>query len=154
MNTINQPLADCFVCHKHRGELRIPGGAIYEDDLVYASHGAILEGQSETYLGCLFVEPKRHVAGLADVTDSEACARGLLVTRLSRALKRSENAEHIYSFVLGDHVPHLHIWVLPRYPGTPQEYWGMHVAEWPEAPTGGAEEIAALCERLRLHLSL
>jgi histidine triad (HIT) family protein len=67
-------------------------------------------------------------------------------------LKTSENAEHIYSFVLGDHVPHLHIWVMTRYPGTPQEYWGMRVAEWPEAPTGGAQEIAALCERLQLHL--
>jgi histidine triad (HIT) family protein len=67
-------------------------------------------------------------------------------------LKTSEKAEHIYSFVLGDHVPHVHIWVMPRYPGTPQEHWGMRVAEWPEAPSGGAQEIVALCERLRVHL--
>jgi histidine triad (HIT) family protein len=152
MNTINQPLADCFVCRKHRGDILVPGGAIYQDDLVYAGHGAIPEGQSTAYLGCLFVEPKRHTPGLAELTDKEARALGLLVTRLSRALKSSEKAEHIYSFVLGDHVPHLHIWVLPRYPGTPQEYWGMRVAEWPEAPGGDAQKIAAVCERLRAQL--
>lgn len=152
MNTMNQPVAECFVCRKHRGAIVIPGGAIYEDDLVYAGHATIPEGQSITYLGCLFVEPKRHAAGLADLTDTEARALGLLVTRLSRALKTSEKAEHIYAFVLGDHVPHLHIWVMPRYAGTPQEYWGMRVAEWPDAPSGGAHEIAALCERLRVHL--
>ncbi len=47
---------------------------------------------------------------------------------------------------------HIHVWVVPRYPGTPREYWGMRVDEWPEAPRGGAEEVAALCERVRAYL--
>lgn len=148
----NVLLTDCFICRKHRGEIQVPGGSIYEDDLVYAGHGAIPEGESVMYLGYLFVEPKRHTAGLADLTDDEAQALGLLVTRLSRALKTSESAEHIYSLVLGDHVPHLHIHLVPRHPGTPREYWGLRVNEWPDAPTGGVEEIAALCERLRAAL--
>jgi histidine triad (HIT) family protein len=152
MNSVNQDVTDCFVCRKHRGEIRIPGGAVYEDELVYASHGALPEDQSTMYLGILFVEPKRHLPGLAELTDTEARAIGLLVTRLGRALKKSEKAEHIYSFVYGDHVPHLHIWVVPRYPGTPREYWGMKVDEWPEAPKGGAEDITSLSERLRVQL--
>jgi histidine triad (HIT) family protein len=98
------------------------------------------------------VEPKRHAPGLADLSDVEAQALGLLVARLSRALKASESAEHVYAFVLGDLVPHLHIHVVPRYPGAPREYWGMHVDEWPEAPRGGPEEMAALCARLRASL--
>jgi histidine triad (HIT) family protein len=152
MNTMNHSSADCFICRKHRGEILIPGGAIYEDDLVYAGHDSIPESQSIAYLGSLLVEPKRHVPGLADLTDNEAQAIGLLVTRLSRALMARERAQHIYSFVLGHHVPHLHVWVIPRYPGTPREYWGTRVDEWPEAPKGGAQEIAALCERIRVHL--
>jgi histidine triad (HIT) family protein len=143
---------DCSVCRKHRGELSIPGGAIYEDNLAYAGHLHILEGQTVAYLGYLIVEPKRHAPGLADLTDAEAQAIGLLVTRLSRALKASERAEHIYSFVLGHQVPHLHIHVVPRYPGAPREYWGVHVDEWPDAPRGGPQEIAALCARLRAWL--
>ena len=147
-----EPMNDCLICRKHRGELQVPGGAVYEDDLIYAGHSAIPEGGGEAYLGTLFVEPKRHIPGLAELTEDEAQRSGVLVTRLSRALKESEGAEHIYLFVMGHHVPHLHIWVVPRYPGTPREYWGFRVDEWPEAPKGGAREIEALCERVREQL--
>jgi diadenosine tetraphosphate (Ap4A) HIT family hydrolase len=143
---------DCIVCQKHRGAISLPGGAIYEDDLVYAGHAQIPEGQAAAYLGYLMVEPKRHAPGLADLTDVEAQAVGLLVTRLGRALKACTAAEHIYSFVLGHHVAHLHIHVVPRYPGAPRQYWGVHVDEWPDAPHGGPNEIADLCARLRAHL--
>ena len=144
--------ADCLVCRKHRGEIACPGGAIYEDDRVFAGHTFIPDGQASTYLGSLVVEPKRHVPGLADLTDGEAQAIGLLVARLSRALKGVEGAEHVYLFVLGHQVAHLHVFVVPRYPGTPREYWGMRVDEWPGAPRGGLADIAALCERLRAYL--
>ena len=47
--------------------------------------------------------------------------------------------------------PHLHLHLIPRYPGAPREYWGMRVDEWPDAPRGEAAEIAALCEQLRAY---
>ena len=121
------------MCRKHVGEISIPGGAVYEDDPVYAGHAAIPEGQATAYLGSLMVEPKRHISGLAELTDEEAQNVGLLIARLSRALKTSEGAEHVYMFVLGHAVPHLHIWIVPRYSGTPREYWGMRVDEWPHS---------------------
>jgi diadenosine tetraphosphate (Ap4A) HIT family hydrolase len=143
---------ECFICRKHRGDIAVPGGAVYEDELAYAGHAALPEEESTAYLGSLLVEPKRHVAGLPGLTDEEAERVGWLVARLSRALTATEGAEHVYLFVLGHGVPHLHVWVVPRYPGTPREYWGMRVDEWPEAPRGGAEEVAALCERVRAYL--
>lgn len=130
----------------------MPGGPIYEDALLYASHIAPPDADSTAYLGYLFVEPKRHAAGLGDITAEEAAALGVLVSRLARALREGAGAEHVYAFVLGDHVPHLHVHVVPRYPGMPPEYWGMRVDEWPEAPRGDAEAIAAFCERLRASL--
>src|SRR5512136_359424 len=141
MSRLEERLPDCFVCRKHRGEVSVPGGAIYEDDLVYAGHAQIREGQTVAYLGYLFVEPQRHTPGLQDLTDMEAQSLGRLVARLGRALVGSAGAEHIYAFVLGDGVPHLHIHVVPRYPGAPREYWGVHVDEWPDAPRGGPQEI-------------
>ena len=140
---------DCLICRKHRGEILIPGGVLYEDDLVVASHSLIAEGDMESYLGILFIEPKRHITGMAELTTQEAQRAGLLISKLSKALKVSEGAEHIYLFVLGHHVPHLHLWLVPRYPGTPREYWGLRVDEWPDAPKGGVCEIEALCDRIR-----
>lgn len=142
----------CFVCRKHRGEVSLPGGAIYQDAWVYAGHAQIQAGQATAYLGYLMAEPKRHAPGLADLTDAEAQALGLLVVRLGRALVSTEGAEHVYAFVLGDGVPHVHVHVVPRYPGAPREYWGVHVDEWPAAPRGGPGEIAGLCARVRAYL--
>jgi diadenosine tetraphosphate (Ap4A) HIT family hydrolase len=143
---------ECFICQKHRGKIAIPGGAIYEDHLVYAGH-AFSEQGSTAYSGYLIAELKRHAPGLAEQTNEEAQALGLLVARLSRALKASEGAEHVYLFVIGHHVPHLHLHLVPRYPGTPHTYWGAQINEWPDAPRGDATEIAALCERLRKWLA-
>lgn len=145
-------MSDCFVCQKHRGEIDVPGGAIYEDELVYSSHIVIADGKSDVYLGTLFVEPKRCVPGFGDLTRAEAERVGWLASRLAAALQATERAEHVYLFVLGAHVPHLHVWLAPRYPGTPREFWGLRLAEWPDARKGGAAEIAALCERVRSHL--
>ena len=142
-------MTGCFVCRKHLGEIIVPGGAVYEDDLLYSGHASIPEGEKTAYMGAVLVEPKRHVLGLADLSESEAQRAGVLISRLSRALMESEGAEHIYLFVLGHHASHLHIWVVPRYPGTPREYWGTQVDEWPEAPRGGPPEIEALCGRVR-----
>jgi len=152
MRVFQQKPMDCFVCRKHRGEVSIPGGAIYEDDLVYAGHAQIREGRTKAYLGYLMAEPKRHVPGWPDLTDDEAKALGLLVARLSRALKVSEGAEHIYAFAIGDKIPHLHVHIVPRHPGAPSKYWGVHTDEWPDAPHGGPREMEALCRRLRVHL--
>ena len=99
------------------------------------------------YLGYVFVETKRHARGLADLTDDEPSAVALAVSRLARALE-SEGAENVYSFVF-DHIPHHHVHVVARYPGTPREYSGMRVDEWPEAPRGGEAEVSGLCRRLR-----
>ena len=144
----------CFVCEKHLGRIDVPGGVVHEDELVYASHGVIPDGKRTAYLGTLFVEPRRHVPGIAELTDEEAKRVGVVSSHLARALKHSEKAEHVYVFVLGHHVPHLHVWLVPRYPGTPPEYWATCVAEWPEAPRGDREQIAAVCGRVRSQLRL
>lgn len=148
---------DCFVCAKHRDRgPYLPGGAIAEDDLVLVSHVVTPEvlGRDGTtaYLGHLFVEPLRHAPGLADLTDAEAGRVGLWCTRASRALREAAGAEHVYAAVFGDGVPHLHVHLLPRFPGTPREYWGTHVNRWPQARRGATADIEALVAELRQYL--
>jgi len=143
-------VSDCFVCKKHRGEIVAPGGILYEDELVSSSH--IVIGDGDVSLGTLFVEPKRCVPGFGDLTRAEAERVGWLASRLAAALQATERAEHVYLSVLGAHVAHLHVWLVPRHPGTPREFWGLRVTEWPGTPRGGAAEITALCDRVRGHL--
>ena len=143
------PAQECFVCRKHRGEIEPPGGALYEDELVYASHGVIEDGERTAYPGVLFVEPRRHVPGMAQLTAAEAERVGLLTSRLARALETSEGAERTYLSVLGHHVSHLHVWIVPRYAGTPEDRVGLAVLRWPGAPSADASQIEALCQRIR-----
>ena len=112
------------------------GGVIYEDDLLYVSHAQLWGDEVDPYLGHLFVEPKRHAPGLADLTEEEAQAIGLCTSRVARALMHTEGVEHVYSFVIGDRAPHVHVHVIGRYPGAPRAYWGPKVDEWPEASRG------------------
>jgi diadenosine tetraphosphate (Ap4A) HIT family hydrolase len=52
----------------------------------------------------------------------------------------------------GGRVPHRHVHVIIRHPGAPQEYWGVRVDEWPDAPQGDEAEITALVARLRTRI--
>lgn len=101
--------SECLVCRKHKGEIDIPGGIIYENDLIFISHAQLWGNEKEHYLGHVFVESKRHVAELAELTDQEAQAIGLFTSRVAKALLHTESMEHVYTFFIGDGVPHVHI---------------------------------------------
>ena len=140
---------DCLVCRKQRGEQPAPGGVLYEDDLVYASHVYVPAGRGDVYLGWLVLEPKRHAPNLQDLTADEAQRIGLLATRLSRAMTAALDIEHVYALVLGHHVAHLHLHLFPRYRGAPREYWWPRLEEWPDAPRGDESDAALTTESIR-----
>ena len=139
----------CLICEKHRRGDAAGGGILYEDDLVYAGH---VFGNAPAYRGWLVLEPKRHAGGLGDLTDDEACAVGRLTNQAARALKEVASAEHVYAFVFGDGVPHLHVHLAPRYENTPLEFWGARLNNWPDAPRVEGQEMRALVSTLRAHL--
>jgi diadenosine tetraphosphate (Ap4A) HIT family hydrolase len=151
------PAAECFVCRKHReqGPL-LPGGPVGQDDLVVVSHlspAAPGRPGHHVYLGHLLVEPRRHAPGLADLTDAEARAVGWWCAQASRALQEAAEAEHTYAAVIGDHVPHLHVHLMPRYRDTPREYWWDRVDDWPAARRGTEPEITEFVSSLRDYLT-
>lgn len=143
---------DCFICEKHRQGSRAQGGVLYEDDLVYVGHIHALDGPT-AYRGYLMVEPKRHAPVLGDLTDEEAAAIGRVTNRMARLQRDVLGAEHVYSFVYGDAVPHLHVHLAPRYQGTPSEYWGHRLLRWPGAPTVTPDEMRILISDLRKQIA-
>jgi histidine triad (HIT) family protein len=144
--------ADCLVCREVQGDVDVPGGPLYADDLVVVMHMPPLPDRPSPYLGHLQVVPRRHVAGLDGLTDDEAGAIGLAVARASRALRAGEGVERIYSAVIGHGVDHLHVHLLPRYAGTPRDVPWFAVDDWEGGPHGGAAEVAEIVAELRAHL--
>jgi histidine triad (HIT) family protein len=139
----------CYVCEKHRSG----DGVIAGDELMVVGHvlpGSPGQGGAPVYLGHLVVEPRRHVAGLGDLTGDEAAALGRWVVTGAKALQ----AEHVYSSVVGHQVDHLHLHLVPRYPGTPREYWWPRLDEWPDAPMGGTAEVTRLVDEIRARLDV
>ena len=144
-------MEECRFCTIQRGPIPAIGGPLYEDDLVYAHH--FYGGDERTYLGHLMLETRRHAPGFADLTPAEAQAVGLLITRLSSALKACTDAEKVYAVFYGEVTPHLHVHLTARYPGTPAEYLRWNIEDWPGAPRGTTDEIAALCAKLHAVLA-
>jgi len=138
---------NCWICNLQQGRAPVPGGAIYEDDLVYAHHAHFGEGPD--YLGDLVMETKRHTPDFASLTPAEAQAAGSLIARLSSALKACTGAEKVYVTFYGEATSHLHVFLTARYPGAPAEYLRWNAKDWPDAPRGDEGEIAALSQRLR-----
>ncbi|MBP3965624.1 HIT family protein [Paenibacillus lignilyticus] len=144
---------DCFICRKHRGDVRSVGSTIYEDGHVHVGHIGFRGEEQTAYLGYVMVELKRHTPGLGDLSVQEAAAVGVIVNEVSRALKDVLRAEHIYSFVQGDGVPHFHMHLIPRYAGTPDHYRNpTNLINWPDAPNGGEAEVEKICSKLRAYL--
>ncbi|HCS39071.1 MAG TPA: HIT family protein [Anaerolineaceae bacterium] len=149
---VKQSEHDCIICLKHRGEVKLFGGFIYEDDLIAISHSLLWGDETRHYLGHIFIETKRHVPEYAELTDEEAQRIGLYIKRVSNALLHTLDVDHVYSFMIVDGVPHIHVHVIGRYRGAPREYWGSKVDEWPDAPKGGEAEISRLTNQVRQYL--
>lgn len=144
---------NCFICEKHLGLIQTDGQAIYEDDMLYVGH--IDRGGKPNYKGHLVIDLKRHVPSLADMTVQEAQAWGVMTMQLSRVLRDVARAEHVYTLVSGNSVPHLHMHMVARYPGTPEEYWGpMDVYGWNDAPLIQSEALIRFCEQMKHGLEL
>ncbi|MDF1499001.1 MAG: HIT family protein [Anaerolineales bacterium] len=143
-----------MICRKQHGDFSPRGGPVYEDDLVYACHAHISDDQTDQYLGWLVLETRRHVPDLASLTEAEAQRVGMLAGRLARVLKAELNAMKVYAFVVGEGMAHFHMHLIPRYPGTPHEFWGGHIDEWPGAPRGSKLDIEELCRKLCAQMNI
>lgn len=144
-------MSDCLVCREVAGEIDLPGGLLHDDEHAIAFHLPPTDANPRPYLGHLLVVTRRHVDHLGDLTDAEAAS----VARASRALAaalRAEGVERVHVAVIGLGVAHFHQHLYPRYPGVPAGTSWLEVDALPDAPHGGADEVAAVVARLRPRL--
>lgn len=137
----------CLVCDEVTGRLPVPGGFLLQDDHLVVFHCPVVPPATDVYAGYLFITPVRHAAGFGDLDDEEAAAVGVAIARWSRALE-APGAEHVYVLRVGHGVPHLHVHLIPRWPGTPADVSWLNVDEWPGARRGDSAFAASITAAL------
>jgi diadenosine tetraphosphate (Ap4A) HIT family hydrolase len=113
--------------------------------LISADEQIVITHRARGSLGYAFIEPRRHVDHLAELTEDEARAIGVLRSRLARALAAELAVQHVHAMVAGLGVPHFHEHVFVRHRGTPADVgWA---EPWSEAPVGDIEELVGRLAR-------
>jgi diadenosine tetraphosphate (Ap4A) HIT family hydrolase len=70
--------------------------------------------------GFSYLEPKRHIADITELSGPEAASFGGTMAKASAAIKEASGADLVYVYVFGDNVDHLHVHLAPhRYSGSP-----------------------------------
>jgi diadenosine tetraphosphate (Ap4A) HIT family hydrolase len=130
----------CPICQKHRGRGSLTGPVIHSDTLIEITHRA------DGPLGYVFIETKRHVASLGQLTEEEAMVIGQARSRLARGLRTELEVEHVHAFVAGLGIPHFHEHLFARHLGTPHDHpW------WQQWEGGVRGDVADFAARLRTY---
>lgn len=112
---------DCIFCKIVAGD--IPSYKVYEDDQVLAFFDILPISPGHT-----IVVPKKHVADVEELSDEEFSAMARASKRIGAAMLKGLEIKG-YSFFLDNksaanqHVPHVHIHIVPREEGDGLERW-------------------------------
>lgn len=123
----------CAICEKHKNLTAHTGPAIFDDGGWLVTHFPKLETDKATR-GHLLIESKRHTQDLTEMNDEEAQTLGRLIRDGSELIKKKTEAEHVYCFRINDKTAHLHFHLIPRYPNTPKEFWGVNIMACTTSP--------------------
>ena len=116
-------MKDCIFCKIVSGE--IPAEKVYEDELFVA----FLDIHPQTP-GHVQVTPKQHHRYVWDVPDAGAYFE--VAKKIALAQRKAFGTEWILSKIIGDEVPHAHIWVFPS-----------------KEATGDKDDLAANAQKIR-----
>ena len=139
----------CPICAAHCGEGDLVAPLVWRDDLVWVRH--LVNGSAPVMLGHLVVETDRHAPFVDSLTDEESAAVGRAVRDAARALRSELEVDAVHAMVINRRFEHFHEHVVVRHRDTPKEYSWHQVDDWTDVPTGGASEVADLCDRLARH---
>lgn len=139
---------DCFICSKQRNLSEFTGPVIRERGGLRLTHFPDIPDEKATR-GHLLLEPVRHITDLGEMNTAEQEALGSLIAEGSRLIREHTGAEHVYLYRINDKVPHLHFHLIPRYPNTPREFWGLKITAYEGSPKIKLPEIRALSEKMK-----
>jgi diadenosine tetraphosphate (Ap4A) HIT family hydrolase len=101
-----------MLCRPEIADAQFRRTRVWEDSLWRLS--AVLQGPIP---GFAHLEPKRHIPYITDLDGSEAVTLGLVLARVTSAMRAAAGADLAYVYVFGDRVPHLHLNLAPHRNG-------------------------------------
>ncbi|HMB65992.1 MAG TPA: HIT family protein [Patescibacteria group bacterium] len=99
---------DCIFCQIVNGD--IPAYKVYEDDdfLAFLDVRPLNPGHT-------LVIPKKHYRWVWDHPDIGEYYQ--VVGKVAEAIRKAFDTDYVVSLVLGEEVPHAHVWLVPRFEG-------------------------------------
>jgi diadenosine tetraphosphate (Ap4A) HIT family hydrolase len=137
----------CLACHVLEGRIQPPGGVIHEDE-----HWVVDHSISPVRLrGWLIIKPRRHVEDFADLSSAEADSFGPLASATAQAVRDGLGAERVYVCSFGEEWRHVHVHVVPRYPGMEPISWRLLGLMWSDESPWACDdqEAEAAAEAVR-----
>jgi diadenosine tetraphosphate (Ap4A) HIT family hydrolase len=137
----------CLACDVLAGRIEPPGGTIYEDEGWVVDHSI----SPVALRGWLIVKPRRHVENFGELTDEEAVRFGPISRSAAAAVQKGLGAERVYVCSFGEEWRHVHVHVVPRYPGMEPMSWELLGEMWSGASKWGCsdEEAAGAADAVR-----
>ncbi len=140
----------CRICDQNHGDVEIPHGILYQDDLWIVRHAAPPYGVA----GWLTVQTRRHAAEPAAFNDAETRSFGPMLRHFEGILKEITGALRIYTAAMGESFPHFHGHMVPRYPETPNGAKAFALFDLSRQATEGtvavdAGEVERICSEFR-----
>ncbi len=118
------------------------------------AHWDVVHSYNTSLPGWLVLVARRHVAAIDELTEEEAAELGVLLWRVSAALRRLTGCVKTYVCQFAEQAehPHVHFHVIPRLADQPDDRRGPRVFAYlgvPDEERVSEEEMNALAARLR-----
>jgi len=140
---MSQP-GQCPICALGRGGEDTASQVIYEDDFWVVRHS-----KETNILGYVVLASRRHFLDLSEATDAETGSYGKVLGTTMRAVRRVTSCQRVYTFSLGEAVPHFHVHIIPRTASLPRAYRGRGIMSYPVVPPADPALLAETSDRLR-----
>lgn len=106
---------DCPLCAGEELDDALMRTEVWSDNLWRLTTAKVSEVAGFSYL-----EPRRHIPDMAGLDGEESTTFGEALARACSAIKEATGSDHVYAYVFGDDLPHLHVQLAPhREPGSP-----------------------------------
>jgi diadenosine tetraphosphate (Ap4A) HIT family hydrolase len=107
--------SDCPLCAGAAVDAELMRIEVWSNDLWRLTTAQVAEVAGFSYL-----EPRRHITDITQLSGEEAATFGEVIASASTAIKDATGADLIYAYIFGDSVAHLHVHLAPhRHSGSP-----------------------------------